>query len=148
MSTTQQARTASIGQMAASIAHEVQQPLAVIALNAQVALRCLERDQPPSQAHAALRAVLEASARASAMVHRACNPSDQQCIGGSLLSKRELEILAHLSSGKSNKVIARAAGIAVGTVKYHVNNILLKLDVSCRTEAASVALRRGLVHPY
>ena len=63
------------------------------------------------------------------------------------LSPRELEILGHLSAGNSNKVIARNAGIGVGTVKYHVNNILAKLNVSCRTEAAAVAIQRGLVHP-
>lgn len=62
------------------------------------------------------------------------------------LSPRELDILRHLSAGNSNKVIARHAGIGVGTVKYHVNNILSKLNVSCRTQAASVAIRRGLVH--
>ena len=67
---------------------------------------------------------------------------------GNQLSPRELEILHYLSSGKSNKVIARVAGIGVGTVKYHVNNILSKLNVSCRTEAASVAVKRGLVHPF
>lgn len=66
--------------------------------------------------------------------------------GANQLSPRELEILAHLSDGKSNKLIARAAGIGVGTVKFHVNNILSKLNVSCRTEAASVALKRGLIH--
>ena len=67
-------------------------------------------------------------------------------IGGVQLSPRELDILIHLSTGKSNKLIARAAGIGVGTVKFHVNNILSKLNVSCRTEAASVALKRGLIH--
>lgn len=61
------------------------------------------------------------------------------------LSKRELEILVHLASGKSNKMIARSAGIEVGTVKFHVNNILAKLSVSSRTEAATVAARRGLI---
>lgn len=69
-------------------------------------------------------------------------------IPASSLSKRELDILAHLSAGKSNKLIARDAGIGVGTVKFHVNNILSKLDVSCRTEAASVARQRGLLHPF
>lgn len=64
------------------------------------------------------------------------------------LSRRELDILGHLSAGKTNKVIARDAGIGVGTVKYHVNNILSKLDVSCRTEAACVAQQRGLLHPF
>lgn len=64
------------------------------------------------------------------------------------LSPRELEILARLSAGMSNKLIARAENIGVGTVKYHVNNILSKLNVSSRTEAACVAARRGLIHPY
>jgi DNA-binding NarL/FixJ family response regulator len=61
------------------------------------------------------------------------------------LSKRELEILAHLATGKSNKLIARSAEIEVGTVKFHVNNILAKLNVCSRTEAATVAARRGLL---
>ena len=61
------------------------------------------------------------------------------------LSKREQEILVHLATGKSNKMIARSAGIEVGTVKFHVNNILAKLNVSSRTEAAIVAARRGLL---
>jgi DNA-binding NarL/FixJ family response regulator len=59
------------------------------------------------------------------------------------LSKREREILVHLATGKSNKMIARSAGIEVGTVKFHVNNILAKLNVSSRTEAAIIAVRRG-----
>jgi C4-dicarboxylate-specific signal transduction histidine kinase len=63
-----QARLATIGQLAASIAHEVDQPLAAIALHAHAALRCIERAQEPAQAHAALCAVLEASQRASAIV--------------------------------------------------------------------------------
>jgi C4-dicarboxylate-specific signal transduction histidine kinase len=63
-----QARLATIGQLAASIAHEVDQPLAAIVLHAHAALRCIERAQAPDQAHAALCAVLEASQRASAIV--------------------------------------------------------------------------------
>jgi two-component system NarL family response regulator len=64
------------------------------------------------------------------------------------LSKRELEILAHLATGKSNKLIARSAEIEVGTVKFHVNNILAKLTVASRTEAATVAARRGLLSAF
>jgi len=71
-----------------------------------------------------------------------------QRVDANRLSPRELEILAHLAAGMSNKVIARTENIGVGTVKYHVNNILSKLNVSCRTEAACVAARRGLVHKY
>ena len=64
------------------------------------------------------------------------------------LSRRELDILAHLASGKSNKMIARSADIEVGTVKFHVNNILAKLNVASRTEAATVAARRGLLSVF
>lgn len=64
------------------------------------------------------------------------------------LSKRELEILTYLSMGKSNKKIADTAGIGVETVKYHIKNILAKLNVSCRTEAACVAIQRGLIQAY
>jgi DNA-binding NarL/FixJ family response regulator len=48
----------------------------------------------------------------------------------------------------SNKLIARTENIGVGTVKYHVNNILSKLNVSCRTEAACVAAQRGLIRQF
>ena len=66
-------------------------------------------------------------------------------VHGSDLSTREQEILAHLSTGMSNKLIARVAGIGVGTVKFHINNILSKLDAVSRTEAVMVASRRGMV---
>lgn len=69
-------------------------------------------------------------------------------IPGNQLSRRERNILMHLSAGKSNKLIARAEDIGLGTVKYHVNNILSKLNVSCRTEAARVAQQRGLINPF
>jgi len=69
-------------------------------------------------------------------------------IDANSLSRRELEILSHLSTGKSNKLIARSAGIGVGTVKFHVNNILSKLNVASRTEAATVASQRGLLNAY
>ena len=62
------------------------------------------------------------------------------------LSPRERDILSHLGQGKSNKRIADDAGIGVGTVKYHVNNILSKLDVASRSEAVCVARQRGLLH--
>ena len=66
-------------------------------------------------------------------------------VHGSDLSTREQEILVHLATGMSNKLIARVAGIGVGTVKFHINNILSKLDAVSRTEAVMVASRRGIV---
>ena len=48
--------------------------------------------------------------------------------------------------GEANKQIASALGITEQTVKSHVKNILAKLQVRDRTEAVTVALRRGIVH--
>jgi DNA-binding NarL/FixJ family response regulator len=62
------------------------------------------------------------------------------------LSAREQEVLCLLASGKSNKDIACLLGITEATVKCHVSAILLRLDVSDRTEAVVTALQRGLVH--
>ncbi len=50
-------------------------------------------------------------------------------------SKREKEVIALLSQGKSNKEIAFTLGIAVRTVEFHLSNIYTKLDVNSRTEA-------------
>ncbi len=56
------------------------------------------------------------------------------------LTRRELEVLACLSSGKTNREIAQALFIATGTVKNHLRSIYSKLGVSNRTEAAMVTL--------
>ncbi len=61
------------------------------------------------------------------------------------LSPSELAILREMAEGKSNPQIAAALTLSEGTVKFHVNNILLKLDVSNRTEAVVTAVKRGLV---
>jgi DNA-binding NarL/FixJ family response regulator len=61
------------------------------------------------------------------------------------LSARELEVLAMIVHGKSNKEIAAALGISDSTVKVHVASILNKLGVNDRTEAVTQALRRGIV---
>ena len=55
------------------------------------------------------------------------------------LSVRELEILAQMKLGKTNKDIAKSLNIAVGTVKLHVNSIFRKLDVSNRVQAVCVS---------
>src|ERR1700729_354065 len=62
------------------------------------------------------------------------------------LSAREQEVLSLLASGKSNKDIAASLHITEATVKCHVSAILLRLNVSDRTEAVITALQRGLVH--
>ena len=61
------------------------------------------------------------------------------------LTERETEVLAELAKGKSNKEIAAELVIAEKTVRTHVSNILGKLGVSSRTQAALHAVRSGLV---
>jgi DNA-binding NarL/FixJ family response regulator len=61
------------------------------------------------------------------------------------LSDREREVLVMLAQGVPNKEIAGRLHIAEGTVKNHVTNILDKLQVQNRTQAADLARRRGLV---
>lgn len=61
------------------------------------------------------------------------------------LSDRELDILAAVGEGKSNKQIARQLWLAEQTVKFHLTNLYRKLEVSSRTEAVNAAYRRGLL---
>jgi DNA-binding NarL/FixJ family response regulator len=61
------------------------------------------------------------------------------------LTNRELQVLRHVALGLSNREIGHSLGISIETVKEHVQNILRKLDVNDRTQAAVWAVRRGLV---
>ncbi|MHC4094068.1 MAG: response regulator [Planctomycetota bacterium] len=61
------------------------------------------------------------------------------------LTRRETQVLRHVAFGLSNKDIARSLEISVETVKEHVQNILRKLAVNDRTQAAVWAVRKGLV---
>jgi len=61
------------------------------------------------------------------------------------LTARELEILRMLAKGLTNKQIGRALDISDNTVRNHVNNIIEKLEVSDRTEAATTAIQRGII---
>lgn len=62
------------------------------------------------------------------------------------LTAREMEVLELIVKGQSNKEIASKLGVAEGTVKIHVNNILSKLGVTDRTQAATYALQHGIIH--
>ena len=59
---------------------------------------------------------------------------------------RELEVLALLAEGASNKTIARRLGISVHTAKFHVGSLLDKLDAIGRTDAVAHAARLGVIH--
>ncbi|MGO9491776.1 MAG: response regulator [Terracidiphilus sp.] len=61
------------------------------------------------------------------------------------LTPREAQVLEQIVSGKSNKEIATELAISEATVKTHINTLLSKLGVTDRTQAATAAIRRGIV---
>lgn len=61
------------------------------------------------------------------------------------LTPRELDVLEHIVSGRSNKEIAADLDVSEATVKSHVNSLLGKMGVTDRTQAATAAIRRGIV---
>jgi DNA-binding NarL/FixJ family response regulator len=74
--------------------------------------------------------------------HDSLNAND---VGRARLTPRELEVLAAMADGASNKVIARRLGISFHTAKFHVAAILAKLDADSRTEAVAKAAQLGVV---
>jgi len=64
---------------------------------------------------------------------------------GEHLTPREREVLALLARGRANKAIALDLGVSERTVKTHVSNILGKLNLTDRTQAAVYAVRHGIV---
>ena len=67
--------------------------------------------------------------------------------GESSLTEKELLVLRLVASGDSNPEIAESLSISVNTVKSHLKHILEKLQLSNRTQAATYAIKRGLVSP-
>ena len=67
-------------------------------------------------------------------------------MSGQALTGRELDVLERIVRGRANKEIASDLNISEATVKTHINNLLGKLGVTDRTQAATVALQRGIVH--
>jgi DNA-binding NarL/FixJ family response regulator len=111
------------------------------------ALGYLLKDQPAQQLYDTIRRVHAGEVFiqpeiASRTLRAALHPA------GDLiepLSEREQEVLVMLAQGVPNKEIADKLHLAEGTVKNHVSNILSKLQVQNRTQAADLARRRGLV---
>ena len=71
--------------------------------------------------------------------------ASEQASEDAALTSRELEVLALLAEGASNKEIARRLGISVHTAKFHVGQLLDKLEATGRTDAVTHAARRGVI---
>jgi NarL family two-component system response regulator LiaR len=97
------------------------------------AIRCVHRGEPSLHPNVARKLVLGygQDQRAEASVDR--------------LTEREVEVLKLVARGLSNQVIAEKLYVGEGTVRFHVGNILGKLGLENRTQAALYAVREGLV---
>lgn len=92
---------------------------------------------------------LDRAVRAVAAGQRYLTPDIASRVAESIayvpLTARESDVLEWLGAGQCNKAIARNLGISVTTVKAHVKSIMEKLKADSRTQAVSVAAKRGLV---
>jgi DNA-binding NarL/FixJ family response regulator len=74
-------------------------------------------------------------------------PSHVQKEDTPVLTTREKEVLGLVATEAMNKEIAAELSISITTVKTHMRNILAKLHATCRHEAVTYAVRKGLIHP-
>lgn len=105
----------------------------------------LLKDMSPMDMLAAIRKVaaggIAISARLTDLLALALRRDDATATGPDVLTRREREILALIADGKTNKTIARDLGIALGTVKVHAKQILKKLGLNSRVQAAVWAVQ-------
>jgi len=110
----------------------------------------LLKDVDPAELHRAIRAVHEGEVQLhpdimQKLIHRVSAPQNESDSDHGDLTPRELEVLSHIAQGESNREIAMTLSISEKTVKTHVGNILSKLHLSDRTQAAIYAHKQGLV---
>jgi DNA-binding NarL/FixJ family response regulator len=106
------------------------------------ALGYLIKDSTPDQLFHAIREAYEG--RRYLHPSAASNLADRML--NDMLTPRELDVVRLMVQGKSNKEIATDLNLSETTVKTHVANILMKLNVSSRSQAILEALKRGIVH--
>ncbi|WP_214409988.1 response regulator [Sphaerisporangium fuscum] len=109
----------------------------------------LYKDVDPAALVQAIRSVyggqvLLAPEAAEAMLAGPAAPAAVEGATAVVLTEREREVLTLIASGRSNREIARELVVAEKTVKTHVSNVLMKLGVQDRTQAALYAVRHGL----
>lgn len=94
---------------------------------------------------AAARGEVRLDPRAQARLVRELRAPKTPAAPAEELTERERDVLRQLARGATNKAIAQALGVGEATVKTHVSNVLAKLGLKSRTQAALHALREGLV---
>jgi DNA-binding NarL/FixJ family response regulator len=104
----------------------------------------LYKDVDPQALVQAIRAVHDGHLLFAPEAAHAMVASDQGEKGAVALTEREREVLTQIARGLSNREIARALVVSEKTVKTHVSNILTKLGLQDRTQAALYAVRHGL----
>jgi two-component system, NarL family, nitrate/nitrite response regulator NarL len=77
---------------------------------------------------------------------RRARPDDEAQRLARFLTQREREVLCHLVSGKDTKALARSMRVTLSTARSHIQRLLTKLGVHSRLEAATIAVRHGMVH--
>ncbi len=107
------------------------------------------KDASPTEMLQAIRSVSEGNPWLSPSLTRALiqNSRDLKSVGEPIdpLTKREIEVLKLIAQGLSDQDIATALTVSKTTVRYHVTNILTKLQLENRTQAALFAIRKKLV---
>ncbi|MEG4801458.1 response regulator transcription factor [Microcoleus sp. ARI1-B5] len=101
----------------------------------------LLKDAEPEEILTAIRAVFEGKK----YIPLAVGVKLADRLSGPSLSDRESEVIRLIVAGKSNHEISEVLHISESTVKFHINNILSKMGVCDRTQAAIAALKRGIV---
>jgi len=118
-----------------------------------LAFGILRRDATPEEIVAALIAVAgglitldrRLAGDLLAPAERGLVPAARLSVADETLTARELEVLQLLAQGLPNKLIAQRLRISEHTVKFHVSAIMMKLGAASRTEAVTLAARRGLL---
>jgi two-component system, NarL family, response regulator LiaR len=125
-------------------AHQLEaQVLAALASGAEA--YCLKSTDPTGLILAIRAAVLGSAYLDPQIAHVVLGRITAPDREGSVLSPRELEVLRLIADGLGNKQIADRLEISLSTVKTHIEDILARLKVSDRTQAAVKALRQGLL---
>jgi two-component system, NarL family, response regulator LiaR len=125
-------------------AHQLEaQVLAALASGAEA--YCLKSTDPAGLILAIRAAVLGSAYLDPQIAHVVLGRITVPNPEGSVLSPRELEVLRLIADGLGNKQIADRLEISLSTVKTHIEDILTRLKVSDRTQAAVKALRQGLL---